>query len=537
MTFRMTFHWNRTFLAASGLLVTLHGCGSGKSLLDTQVKSFVSTETKWSNPKGIPVCWVNPGDTTQEVLGVLKDIVTSEYETKTAIRFSRWNICQPGDQDATIIRVRLDVANTTFNAGTGAWTHPGGQSHVGAKPEPLDGEAVATLRVGAPSTWVNSAGLRNATMSATLHEFGHAIGLNHEHQRSDRTDICAGGVGSDSDRIVINEGGSDTYVGNYDPNSIMNYCRADKRPYLTQTDVMGVDYLYPDAARGNRIVPSNDFNRDGHTDILWYNASTGESQIWQMRNEQRVGRATVMGTSGAAALIGLPFRLVGSRDFNRDGMSDLLWYNEQSGETQIWYMNDSTLAGRATITYNDGRAALIGLPWSIVGFNDFDRDGNSDILWHNAQTGESQVWFMNGSSLRDRATILNEVGSAFLVGLPWHIVGTGDFNQDKSADILWHNDTTGETQIWCLNGTRVISRATVIAPDGRPVLIGPPFSIVASDDFDLNGNTDILWHNSSTGEAQIWFMNGAVIARRATVGADYDSGGAMVGAPWRIVNH
>jgi hypothetical protein len=31
--------------------------------------------------------------------------------------------------------------------------------------------------------------------------------------------------------------------------------------------------------------------------------------------------------------------------------------------------------------------------------------------------------------------------------------GTDDFNQDSHPDILWHNSSSGETQVWYMNGS------------------------------------------------------------------------------------
>jgi hypothetical protein len=35
----------------------------------------------------------------------------------------------------------------------------------------------------------------------------------------------------------------------------------------------------------------------------------------------------------------------------------------------------------------------------------------------------------------------------------WQIAGTGDFNNDGSADLLWQNTATGQRAIWLMNGT------------------------------------------------------------------------------------
>jgi hypothetical protein len=40
------------------------------------------------------------------------------------------------------------------------------------------------------------------------------------------------------------------------------------------------------------------------------------------------------------------------------------------------------------------------------------------------------------------------------------VVGTGDFNGDSNSDILWR-DTSGNTSIWFMNGTTVLSNAGV----------------------------------------------------------------------------
>jgi hypothetical protein len=46
-----------------------------------------------------------------------------------------------------------------------------------------------------------------------------------------------------------------------------------------------------------------------------------------------------------------------------------------------------------------------------------------------------------------------------------------------TATIVWHHDQTGETQMWFMN-EQLVRRATVLAEDGQPALIGPPFRIV-----------------------------------------------------------
>jgi hypothetical protein len=300
---------------------------------------------------------------------------------------------------------------------------------------------------------------------------------------------------------------------------------------LSPADVRAARSVYGVGRSG-----SNDFNNDGRADILWHNAATGASEVWFMSGASRIGRATV-GDSSGPLLVGPPWVLVGSQDFNADRQTDLLWHNASTGETKVWLMNGERLAAAASVLAEDGSVTHVGPPWSIVSTNDFNADGGTDILWHNASTGETQVWLMGGLRVAQRVTVVAENGSAIFVGPPWSIVSTNDFNRDGFADILWHNASSGESQVWLLTGARIASRMSILDENGQVMLVGVPWSVVGTNDFNQDGAADILWHNESTGEIQMWLMNGGSIARRVTVDAVLEGGGALVGLPWSIVNH
>jgi hypothetical protein len=91
-------------------------------------------------------------------------------------------------------------------------------------------------------------------------------------------------------------------------------------------------------------------------------------------------------------------------------------------------MNGNQLVRRTTVLGEDGQAALIGPPFRIVGVGDMDGDGKDDIVWHHDDSGETQIWFMNGNQLVRRTTVLGEDGQAALIGPPFRIVGVGDGN-------------------------------------------------------------------------------------------------------------
>ncbi len=45
-------------------------------------------------------------------------------------------------------------------------------------------------------------------------------------------------------------------------------------------------------------------------------------------------------------------------------------------------------------------------------------------------------------------------------GPSWKAIGTGDFNGDGFSDILWQNTSTGQASIWEMNGNTLDRRRT-----------------------------------------------------------------------------
>jgi serralysin len=66
------------------------------------------------------------------------------------------------------------------------------------------------------------------------------------------------------------------------------------------------------------------------------------------------------------------------------------------------------------------------------------------------------IWTMNGSTSLSK-DLTNPYPS---VDNSWKISGTGDFNGDGKADILWRNDN-GTTNIWEMNGANVLAANSV----------------------------------------------------------------------------
>ncbi len=195
-------------------------------------------------------------------------------------------------------------------------------------------------------------------------------------------------------------------------------------------------------------------------------------------------------------------------DFNADGNGDILWQNTANGQLYVWLINGTDFySGDSPSTLNDPN-------WQYRGKGDFNADGNSDVLWQNTATGQLVIWFMDGPKIQSIGNL------ATMSGQSWQIKGFGDFNSDGNTDIIWQNSSTGEVGIWFIDGATVAGTVSLGA-------VSSQWQFKGVDDFSGDDKVDVLWQNSTTGQLVIWFMDGAQIS---TVG----SLPAVAGSSWQI---
>ncbi|KJU82969.1 protein containing Peptidase M23 domain, also conserved in CS-04 [Candidatus Magnetobacterium bavaricum] len=132
--------------------------------------------------------------------------------------------------------------------------------------------------------------------------------------------------------------------------------------------------------------------------------------------------------------------------------------------------------------------------------NDFDGDGQSDVLWRNAKTGDIYIWLMDGSKITG--------GSLVIEGVPadWEIKATKDFSGDGKADLLWQNTTTGDVALWLMDGAKIAGSGYVARA------VPSNWQIQATADYNGDGKTDILWQDINTGDVYVQFMDGLKIS-------------------------
>lgn len=231
-----------------------------------------------------------------------------------------------------------------------------------------------------------------------------------------------------------------------------------------------------------------DFDGNGMTDLLWYNNQTGDLRAWLMNGAD----APTVAYYGTVAL-GSGWTLQGYGNFNGDGKTDLFWQNLNTGETSAWLMDGSDAPTR--ISYS---TVTPGSGWVLQGMGDFTGTGKTDLFWYNKVTGDTAAWLMNGTNAPTYASygkVAPESG--------WVFQGMGDFSGNGKTDLFWYNRHTGDTGAWLLNGANAPSYATYgqVAPNSGWILKG-------MGDLTGNGKTDLFWYNQQTGDTAAWMLDG-----------------------------
>jgi hypothetical protein len=227
-----------------------------------------------------------------------------------------------------------------------------------------------------------------------------------------------------------------------------------------------------------------DFNKDGNSDLIWQNNSTGQRSIWLMNGTSWDGTYVLLPT------IPTEWKIAGTGDFNGDGNVDIVWQNSTTGQRSIWLMNATSWTGTYVLL------PTIPTEWEIAGTGDFNGDGKVDLVWQNNSTGQRSIWLMNGTSWDGTYVLLPTIPTE------WKIAAVGDFNGDGKVDLLWQNSSTGQRSIWLMNGTSWTG-TYVLLPT-----IPLEWKVAGAGDFSRDGKVDILWQNNSTGQRSIWLMNG-----------------------------
>ena len=199
--------------------------------------------------------------------------------------------------------------------------------------------------------------------------------------------------------------------------------------------------------------------------------------------------------------------------------------------------------------------------------NDFNQDGQGDILWRNYATGANALWYMgnSGASLvqsqsnfehfaldhdRKSAQIYQDVLAAGDIlhkdERVYNDVMDVDAPREKIVEkVFWDVMEAGEALNKPDEGNMVRNMQELMSPENLKAgvqalsIIGTTYLTKIADtnwkiggtgDFNGDGKVDILWRNYVSGANALWYMNGSTISGTAYLTKIADTN-------WTIENH
>jgi len=195
---------------------------------------------------------------------------------------------------------------------------------------------------------------------------------------------------------------------------------------------------------------------------------------------------------------------VAAADFNNDGNMDVAAASNSGGGVDIWYGNGAGEWDQQP-TENIG----LGNYYYIKGA-DVDHDGDIDLV----AGGDSNVtvWKNMSSTFAGASTI--QLGATSYSG-----VATADFDNDGWLDIAAASQLGSRIHVWRGDGAGGFLNLTSDYADGRahtgprqPIMeiLGMQYEYdgLAVDDFDRDGNLDIVAGNSGGWGVHVWYGDG-----------------------------
>lgn len=197
-----------------------------------------------------------------------------------------------------------------------------------------------------------------------------------------------------------------------------------------------------------------------------------------------------------------PLKVIGTGQFtsDTDRFADILLQNTATKDLSI-ISGINTTTGTNTVT---PFTVQPGAGWNAITTGDFNGDAAADVLLQQGPGGPAEIMFLN-TKAGEATGKVDLVSAVTTPGANWNAISSGDFNADGNSDILWQNSTNGALDVSLMNG----ATGTPTAVTYTTFVPSTNFTAVGTGDFNGDGKSDILLRNNTTGDAVVLFMNGA----------------------------
>jgi hypothetical protein len=133
---------------------------------------------------------------------------------------------------------------------------------------------------------------------------------------------------------------------------------------------------------------------------------------------------------------------------------------------------------------------------------DFTGDGRSDLLLRDPTSGEVELWVLQGTQVVKRSALPH-------LPYPWYLEATGDYDGDGTVDLLWRHETSGQLSIWMVREGAVTGGGAL---EVAGMNLTRSWKVGGSADFDGNGIHDIVLTYPTKGVVKILTMDAAGVA-------------------------
>jgi hypothetical protein len=268
---------------------------------------------------------------------------------------------------------------------------------------------------------------------------------------------------------------------------------ADQRGFHRPIDLPGI----PNASGGDgsdigafefgSFPQRGDFNSDGFTDYLLFNAGNRATLVWYLQDNTFIG-------GGYGPTLATGWTVADVADFNGDGLPDYALFNANTRQTAIWYLKN-------TLRVGSSYGPTLPSGWQLAAVGDFNGDSKPDYVLYNAGTRQTAIWYLNNNVY---------VSSAYgpTIASAYVLSGVADFDSDGKPDYVLYNASTRQTAIWYLNNNVLVSGAY-----GPTIASGYVLSGVA--DFNSDGKPDYVLYNANTRQTLIWYLSNNIYLRAA----------------------
>ncbi|MBB6545144.1 FG-GAP-like repeat-containing protein [Thalassotalea piscium] len=248
----------------------------------------------------------------------------------------------------------------------------------------------------------------------------------------------------------------------------------------------------------------SDYNQDGKVDLLLRHKGDGRWKGFLLNGQGNL----VSGSGNVGMTSDISWYVVPNEfdeeeeqatpdDFNSDGNADVLLRNTGSGAWYLYHLN-----GARGFASGSGGVGLPGsTDWELQAKADFNGDGHLDVLLRNNVNGAWHISHLDGS----RGLASGSGGVGMTRSLDYEFKAAADFNGDGNVDVLVRHKTNGVWWVYHLDGSRVIMGDS----GGLPLTRNVDYKFQGVGDFNGDDSPDVLVRHSGNGYWYLFQLNGA----------------------------